>query len=308
MRSTFLSFLFGIMATLGCGGAAQSDESTKRVDTDFVKLTFAYGDGYEMVESIASSRCTGTTVTVDDHGNYTFDGCVTSAQGLRLAVTSEATLDAAQMKQVRGALAELEIGQSGTCGADKGVASLSVEHADGTVIGYLDDFYSCQPAPKGSIYVRNIDTVGGLILQLAPPTTPPTLPFDKLELVASGGMPQLDSGGDCTTAYANTYTLEVASSTLSWDYCDTAVARGSRVLTQAQLESIATELASTVKYWGGECVADVPTVIATLTCNGTVSSYRDLSNSCSTAAVDGPYADNLAPLLALLKSFATSDG
>jgi hypothetical protein len=41
MRRTFLSFLLGIVATTGCGGSAQSDESSTQVDTNFDKLTFA---------------------------------------------------------------------------------------------------------------------------------------------------------------------------------------------------------------------------------------------------------------------------
>jgi hypothetical protein len=86
-------------------------------------------------------------------------GHMTLAQGGR-------TLESAELESVRQALRELRVGNDGSCGADKAMVTLDVE--SGAASGrYVDDFYGCEPPIEGRTFVKNIDSLGYVLWNLA---------------------------------------------------------------------------------------------------------------------------------------------
>jgi hypothetical protein len=293
---------------LGCGGSAQGGTSSGPLDVNFTKLTYSAGVGYMGLESIFDACNSGSVVTLDASGNYRSASCEHTSDGLGLLApaTAETQVNTAQMEGVRAAIEQLQIGQSGNCGADKGVESLTVESQDGRTVKYLDDFYSCRPAPDGSVYVRNIDTISTALRALKPPATVATRPFDVLRLTSTGGMPMSSSGGVCDSSYVDTFTFDVASTTFHWDFCNGSIVQGQRVLAQTEIESLASRLALTVKTMVSSCADDLPAMAVTITRDGTDSTYLDAESAgCASTATQGQlFAYNLSLLESLLKSLA----
>jgi hypothetical protein len=64
------------------------------------------------------------------------------------------TLTADELASVRTALAAVQVGNRGACGADKAVVTLDVS-VDGVTGRYVEDFYGCQPPVDGRTFVMN---------------------------------------------------------------------------------------------------------------------------------------------------------
>jgi len=71
-----------------------------------------------------------------------------------------------EISLVQKALSKIEIGSREDCGADKPTITLDIEYSD-RVSRYADDFYSCEPAPEGRTFVRNIDELTFLLRKYA---------------------------------------------------------------------------------------------------------------------------------------------
>jgi hypothetical protein len=290
------------MLAVGCTGTSQKGAPVTSPSPDFDSLTYTSGGGWMPFVSIADECSPSSTISVDSTGNYAFDGCVYNDQGLSQRVTAERQLSDAEMTQVTDALAEVEIGSSGNCGADKGVDTLTVQASDGTTENYLDDFYSCEPAPEGETYVTNIDVIGSALSSLRPDLPLVVLPLDELKLTSSGGMPMANQDATCSS-YTSTLTLDVKSATLTWSLCDTTSEQGSRVLTKSELESVATKLATTTKTSSATCVEDIPTTTVTITRGSDAVTFADTETGCNDNAGAGEvFAENLAELWGLLRS------
>ena len=83
-----------------------------------------------------------------------------------VVVSGDRAVSADQVQGVLVALGELQEGSENGCGADKPLLTLDID-TPAKLYQYVDSFYSCQPAPDGRTFVKNIDAVSDALLKLA---------------------------------------------------------------------------------------------------------------------------------------------
>jgi hypothetical protein len=90
-----------------------------------------------------------------------------SVPDVAMIVAGERALEADEAAAVRAAYSGLELGASGTCGADAAAMTLEASDDHDTLL-YLDDFYSCAPPAEPGSFVKNMDAVWQALAPLAP--------------------------------------------------------------------------------------------------------------------------------------------
>ena len=169
----------------------------------------------------------------------TWDGC----RGGTI-VTGSRVVTELELQGVLNTASLITLSSSDSCGYDAPEVSLDVEAA-GSTIRYWDDFYACYDPDGDRIFVHDIDP---LISWLGRITGSPAIPAFEGELRAWAAPmlePSPDPASTCTEGGWDSFTLDIATRMLSWDYCGAPDGSsvyesviGSRELTQGELTAL----------------------------------------------------------------------
>ena len=139
----------------------------------FEKFTLRSSGGMPSPENPASTckpDLYGETFTVDaqaltfewNYCRHDFGSSLSTINKGSRALTSD------ELTRVRDAFDKLTIGSRGSCGADKPLVTVSVQHPGSeTASVYVDEFNFCQPPQPGQTYIMNIDALTDALNGLA---------------------------------------------------------------------------------------------------------------------------------------------
>ncbi len=148
-----------VLSTAACD--SQSDAvSGPSGDFDVLTLGSSGGMPWPMRDGNACNASYPNTVTVDAAtATITWDTCAYDAATTHTAVSrGSRVLTADELQSVRQAVASLQVGNRGICGADKATVTLDISIGD-KLGRYVDDFYGCQPPVDGRTFVKDTSNV-----------------------------------------------------------------------------------------------------------------------------------------------------
>lgn len=166
---TKVAFLLAtvLVATAAC----QQDNQVAGPDGRFDSVKITSGGGFVPAKQAADECDPGdaAVITADAvASSVTWNLCRHSTSlGHMVVVSGTRSATSAELGSIRAALLQVQIGNRGMCGADKGLVTLDVTR-EGSTGRYVDDFYGCQPAPEGRTFVTNIDAAANALFALVP--------------------------------------------------------------------------------------------------------------------------------------------
>ena len=157
------------VGALGCQSVAPAPALGVRSDGSFDRLTLRSSGGLPGPTNPRDECADVTSLEVDGPGlTVAWSRCDYSpAVGHTVSVTGKRAITSVELAGVEAGLQQISVGHSGECGADAPVVRLDVQTGS-THTQFIDDFYSCVPAPEGSSYVTNIDVVWAPVAALVP--------------------------------------------------------------------------------------------------------------------------------------------
>jgi hypothetical protein len=161
------------LAALSVAACDSSDETALGRGGAFDALTLGVSGGMPMPPH-DGDECDVSypeTITVDAaSATITWDLCrYDSSLPHTFVSRGSRVLDAAELETVRQALALVQVGNRGMCGADKATITLDVS-AGGVQGRYVEDFYGCNPPIDGRTFVVNVDDLEYALWDLATKT------------------------------------------------------------------------------------------------------------------------------------------
>jgi hypothetical protein len=168
--------------------------------------------------------------------------------------------------------------------------SLDVDRC-GQITHFVDSEEGCQASPDqivatkvGWLYSPIRELMPNVLGEVSAFVAPEG--FVSLALHSSGGMPFLpDARSTCNTSYKNTYRVDAATRTFTWDYCKwnnpvSAPAAGSRTLTDDEIVRLTRALSFLKLHSGYGCGADKPKVTLDLETSAGKTTYSDSFYAC----------------------------
>lgn len=211
------------------------------------------------------------------------------------------TLSPEQLQATKDAVAALQPGNLDNCGVDADLVTLDLQ-TENEVMLLEGDLSSCEPAIEGRTFVGNLPPLTDLLVRFTRVASPPDAQRLTVVSLARATRPPRGASDECAPdLYPDTYVVDVAASTLSWDYCagpsPTLIRAGSRALSEAELNAALDAYAKVEIDVRRTCVANQALITMDVETEQGALRLVDESDACQPAPESRTFASNIEGVL-----------
>jgi hypothetical protein len=300
-------------------GGGIVDGGAALVPADFTRLTVRAGSGDRSAVS-PGSTCDGSHIdayVIDvPTSTLSWDYCgYAAAPAVYTLTQGQLHLSPTQLLGLRMVAATIRPSNSPRCLDSGDYLALDVDAPEGPG-RFIDETFACPAGGEPRTVVAHVYELMQEIAKLRPPPGKTDVfiapdGFVRLSLRSTGGMPvPSDPTSTCNMSYLNTYTVDAAASSLTWDVCSPvatgstkrAPSQGTCTLARAQLDQVAVALAKIKLSTATACGLDKPTVTLDVETSAGSAQYADDFYACHATNGQAPVSgiNDLAYLLPAL--------